>query len=128
MTDFVNSSHSEIDRLYNNYSYTTTQREHKGIEKEVCFSIIYVLNFKNDFLIKHFKGILQKDIGKRALKMNLKEALQRNIYFQNILSRHNDKATNPFTKSQLQTNMNKRPSKVDMKGKGKAPAVQLKEI
>ena len=63
-----------------------------------------------------------------AFKMNLKEALQRNIYFQNILSSHNDIATNPFTKSQLQTNMNKRPSKVDMKGKGKAPAVQLKEI
>ena len=130
MTDsvkFLNSSHSDFDRLYYNYSYNTTQQEHKGVEKEVC-SIIYILNFKNDFLIKHFKGILQKDIGKRALKMNLKEALQRNIYFQNIISRRVDIATNPFNKSELQTNMNKRPSKANMKGKGKASAVQPKEI
>ena len=39
--------------------------------------------------------------------MNFKEALQRNVYFQNfvyfqdIVSRHNDIPTNPFTKSQL---------------------------
>ena len=85
-------------------------------------------SFKNDFLIKRFKEILQKDIGKRVLKINLKETLQGNIYFQNIISRHSDIATNPFTKSQLQTSMNKRPSKADMKGKGKAPAVQPKEI
>jgi len=60
MADFVkflNYNHSDIDRLYHDYCYTTTQREHKDVEKEVC-SIIYVLNFKNDFLIKHFKGIL----------------------------------------------------------------------
>ena len=49
---FLNSSHSSIDRLHHDYSYTTTQREHK--EKEVC-SIIYALNFKNNFLLKHFK-------------------------------------------------------------------------
>ena len=50
------------------------------------------------------------------------------VYFQSIVSRPNDIPTNPFIKSQLQTNMNKRPSKADMKGKGKAPTVQPKEI
>ena len=101
MIDFVkffNSNHSDINKLYYNYSCTTTQRKHKGVEKEVC-SIIYVLNFKNYFPTNHFKGIPQKDIGKRALKMNLKEALQRNIYFQNIISGHNDIASNSFTKA-----------------------------
>ena len=97
-------------------------KKHKSVEKEVC-SIIYALNFINDFLIKHFKKISQKDIGKRVLKMNLKEALQENIYFQNNISRHN-----PFPKTQLQTTMNKRPSKANMKGKGKVLAVQPKEI
>ena len=128
LTDFPQTIIVVDERLYYNYSYTITSREHKGVEKEVCSSIIYVLNFKNDFLIKYFKEILQKDIVKMDFKMNLKEALQRNIYFQNILSSHNDIATNPFTKSQLQTNMNKRPSKADMKGEGKAPVVQPKEI
>ena len=36
MTDsvkFLNSSHSDFDRLYYNYSYNTTQQEHKGVEK-----------------------------------------------------------------------------------------------
>ena len=125
MVDFVkflNSSHSGINKLHHDYSYTTTQRAHKGVGKKVC-SIIYALNFKNKFLIKHAKGISQKDICKRILKMNLKEALQENIYFQNNISRHN-----PFPKTQLQTTMNKIPSKADMKGKGKAPAVQSKEI
>ena len=60
--------------------------------------------------------------------MNFKEALQRNVSFQDIVSGHNDIPTNPFTKSQLHTNMNKRPSQADMKGKGKALAVQPKEI
>ena len=60
--------------------------------------------------------------------MNLEKALQGNIYFQNIISRRVDIATNPFNKSELQTNMNKRPSKANMKGKGKASAVQPKEI
>ena len=64
------------------------QQEHKGARGKVCF-IIYTLNFKNDFLIKHFKEISQKDIGKRILKKNLKDALQENIYFQNNISRHN---------------------------------------
>ena len=53
--------------------------------------------------------------------MNLKEALQENIYFQNNISRHN-----LFPKTQFQTTMNKRPSMIDLKGKGKALAVQPK--
>ena len=88
------------------------------------FSLLYILlHFKNNFLIKHFKEISQKDIGKRILKINLKEALEENIYFQNNISRHN-----PFPKIQLQTTMNKRPSRANMKGKGKAPMVQPKGI
>ena len=63
------------DRLHHDFSNTTTtQQEHKGAQEKVCF-IIYNLNFKNDFLIKHFEEISQKDIGKRILKINLKEAL-----------------------------------------------------
>ena len=46
------------------------------------------------------------------------EALQKDIYFQNHVSRHN-----LFPKTQLQTTMSKRTSQAD-KGKGKAPAVQ----
>ena len=65
---------------------------HKGVQEKVCF-IIYTLNFKNDFLIKHFKEIAQKDIGKKILKMNLKEVLHENIY---NISRHN-----LFPKTQL---------------------------
>ena len=49
--------------------------------------------------------------------------MQENIYFQNNISRHN-----PFPKIQLQTTMNKRPSRANMKGKGKAPMVQPKGI
>ena len=92
---FLNSTHS--DRLHHDYSNTTTtQQEHKGAQGKVCF-IIYTLNFKNDFLIKHFKEISHKDIGKRILKMmNLKEAFHENIYFQNNISRHN-----LFPKTQL---------------------------
>ena len=96
MADFVkilNSTH--FDRLHHDYSNTTTQQEHKGVQKKVC-SIIYTLKFKNDFLIKHFKEISQKSIGKRVLKMNLKEALQENIYFQNNISRHNPFFQNPI--------------------------------
>ena len=97
MADFkkkLNSTHS--DRLHHDYSNTTTtQQEHKGVQGKVCF-IIYTLNFKNDFLIKHFKEISQKDIGKRILKMNLKEALHENIYFQNNISWHSH-----FPKTQL---------------------------
>ena len=52
---FLNSTHS--DRLHHDYSNTTTtQQEHKGAQRKVCFTI-YTLNFKNDFLIKHFKEI-----------------------------------------------------------------------
>ena len=91
---FLNSTH--FDRLHHDYSNTTTtQQEHKGAWEKVCF-IIYTLNFKNNFLIMHFKEISQKDIGKRILKMNLKEALHENVYFQNNISRHN-----PFPKTQL---------------------------
>ena len=63
--------------------------------------------------------------------MNFKEALQRKVYFQNIVyfqdivSGHNDIPTNPFIKIHLQTNMDKRPSR---KEKGKALAVQPKKI
>ena len=61
--------------------------------------------------------------------MNFKEALQRNVYFQNIVYFQDiDIPTNPLTKGQLQANMNKRPSKADMKGKGKTSAMQPKEI
>ena len=90
MVDFENFLNSTLsDRLHHDYSNTTTtQQEHKGAQGKVCF-IIYTLNFKNDFLIKHFKEISQKDIGKRILKKNLKDALQENIYFQNNISRHN---------------------------------------
>ena len=125
ITDFVkflNSCPSNIERLHHDYSYTTTQRGHKCVQRKVCF-VICTLNFKNDFLIKHFKEISQKYIGERILKMNLKEALHENVYFQNNISRNN-----LFPKTQLQTTINKKPSKTDMKGKGKASAVQPKEI
>ena len=125
ITDFVkflNSCPSNIERLHHDYSYTTTQRGHKCVQRKVCF-IICTLNFKNDFLIKHFKEISQKYIGERILKMNLKEALHENVYFQNNISRNN-----LFPKTQLQTTINKKPSKTDMKGKGKASTVQPKEI
>ena len=90
MVDFENFLNSTLsDRLHHDYSNTTTtQQEHKGAQGKVCF-IIYTLSFKNEFLIKHFKEISQKNIGKRILKKNLKDALQENIYFQNNISRHN---------------------------------------
>ena len=93
MKFFLNSNH--FDRLHHDYSNTTTtQQEHKGVQRKVCF-IIYTLNFKNDFLIKYFKEISQKDI-ERILKMNSKETLHENIYFQNNISRHSH-----FLKTQL---------------------------
>ena len=51
------------------------------------------------------------------------EALRENIYFQDHFSRHN-----PFPKTHLQATMSKRTSQADMKGKGKAPAVQPKQF
>ena len=54
--------------------------------------------------------------------MNLKEALHENFYSQNNISRHN-----LFPKTQLQTTMSKRTPQADVKGKGKAPAVQPKQ-
>ena len=74
---------------------TTTQQEHKSVRRKVCF-IIYTINLKNDFLIKYFKEISQKDIVERILKMNSKETLHENVYSQNNISRHN-----PFSKTQL---------------------------
>ena len=66
MTDFeifLNSTHS--DRLHHGYSNTTTtQQKHESVQEKVCF-IIYTLNLKNDFLIKHFKETSRKDIGER---------------------------------------------------------------
>ena len=55
--------------------------------------------------------------------MNLKETLHENVYSQNNISRHN-----PFPKTHLQTTMSKRTSQENMKGKGKAPAVQPKQF
>ena len=51
------------------------------------------------------------------------EALRENIYFQDHFSRHN-----PFPKTHLHTTMSKRTSQANMKGKGKAPAVQPKQF
>ena len=81
MADFekiLNSTH--FDRLHHDYSNTTTtQQEHKSVRRKVCF-IIYTLNLKNDFLIKYFKEISQKDIVEGILKMNSKETLHENVY------------------------------------------------
>ena len=107
---FLNSSPSNFERLHHNYSYTTTQQGYRSVQRKVCF-IRYTLNFKNDFSQKH--------ISKRILKRNLKELLHENVYSQNNISRHN-----LFPEPHLQTNINNRSSKADMKGKGKAPAVQ----
>ena len=66
--NFLNSSHPD-HHGYFHYS----ARAQRCIEK-VCF-IIYALNFKDDFLIKHFKRTLQKDIDKKVFKINFIEAL-----------------------------------------------------
>ena len=63
---FLNSS----DPDHHGYSYTTTQQEHNGVQKKFCL-IIYALNFKDDFLIKHFKRTLQMDIDRNALELHL---------------------------------------------------------
>ena len=53
--NFLNST--DFDKLHHDYSNTTTtQQEHKGVQRKVCF-ITYALNFINDILIKHFKEI-----------------------------------------------------------------------
>ena len=69
------------------------------------------------------KRLYKRTLTEKLLKKKIAEAFQENIYFQDHFSRHN-----PFPKTQLQTTMNKIPSKADMKGKGKAPAVQPKGI
>ena len=88
----------------------------------VLIKIFYIkkitLDFKSDFLKNLFKGILQE-----VFKKNFEEIVQKDVNFQN-----DDIATNPFIESQLQTNMDKRPSRVDWKRKGKAPVVQPNEI
>ena len=113
LVNILKSSHSNTNRLYHNT--TTTQQEHKSVQQKVCF-IIYTLNFKNIFLIKYFS---QNANGERNLnlKMNLKEALYEN--FQNNILRHNS-----FLITQMETTMSKRTSQADIKGKGKALAVQ----
>ena len=39
------------------------RKKYKSVQEKVCF-IIYAINFKNNFLLKDFKGILQKDIDR----------------------------------------------------------------
>ena len=93
---------THFDRLYHDCSNTTvTQQEHKSVQRDVCF-IIYTLNYKNDFLIKHFKKTLQRNIDRKVFKINSTKALQEDIYFQDHFSRHN-----LFPKTQLQTTMSK---------------------
>ena len=41
------------------------------VYRKKFFFIIYALNFKYDFLIKHFKRSLQKDIDRKALELHL---------------------------------------------------------
>ena len=88
----------------------------------VLIKIFYIkkitLDFKSDFLKNLFKGILQE-----VFKKNFEEIVQKDVNFQN-----DDIATNPFIESQLQTNMDKRPSRANWKRKDKAPVVQPNEI
>ena len=86
MADFVNflkSSHSDINILHHDYSYTTAQREHKSVQRKVCF----IINAFLVFPIKHFEKTLQKDIDRKVFKINFIEALQENIFFQDHFSR-----------------------------------------
>ena len=93
---------THFDRLHHDCSNTTvTQQEHRSVQWEVCF-IIYTLNYTNDFLIKHFKKTLQRNIDRKVFKINSTKALQEDIYFQDHFSRHN-----LFPKTQLQTTMSK---------------------
>ena len=106
--NLLNPTH--FDRLHHDCSNTiVTQQEHKSVQRDVCF-IIYTLNYKNDFLIKHFKKTLQRNIDRKVFKINSTKTLQEDIYFQNH---------NLFPKTQLQTTVSKRTSQAD-KGKGKA--------
>ena len=102
-----------FDRPHYDYSNTVaTQQEHKSVQRKVCIiNVVCFINAFLVFLIKYFKRISQKDIGKRISK----EVLQKTI-----CPKHN-----PFPKTQLQTTMNKRFSQKD---KGKALAVQPKGI
>ena len=91
-----------FDRIHHDCSNTTTtQQEHKDVRRKVCF----IINAFLAFLIKHFEKISQKDIDRKTFKITFTEALQKDIYFQNHVSRHN-----LFPKTQLQTTMSKRTS------------------
>ena len=113
--NLLNPTH--FDRLHHYcFDTTITQKEHKNVQRKVCF----IINAFLAFLIKYFEKILQKDINKKAFKITFTEALQENIYFQDRFSRHN-----LFPKTQLQTTMSKRTSQAD-KGKDKAPCFSYK--
>ena len=71
---------------------TTTQQEHRSVQRKVCF----IINAFLAFPIKHFEKTLQKDIDRKVFKINFIEALQENIYFQDHFSRRN-----PFPKTHL---------------------------
>ena len=104
-----------IDRIHHDCSNTaTTQQDHKDVQIKVCF----IINTFLAFLIKHFEKISQKHVDRKTFKITFTETLQKDIYFQNHVSRHN-----LFPKTQLQTTTSKRTSQAN-KGKGKAPAVQ----
>ena len=65
LVNILKSSHSNTNRLYHDYSdTTTTQQEHKGVQRKVCF----IINAFLAFLIKHFEKTLQKDIDRKLLK------------------------------------------------------------
>ena len=95
----LNFSHSDTNRLY--HDTTTTQQEHKSVQRKVYF----IINAFLAFLIKHFEKTLQKDIDRKVFKINFIEALQENIDFQDHFSRRNS-----FPKTHLQTTMSKRTS------------------
>ena len=95
----LNFSHSDTNRLY--HDTTTTQQEHKSVQRKVYF----IINAFLAFLIKHFEKTLQKEIDRKVFKINFIEALQENIDFQDHFSRRNS-----FPKTHLQTTMSKRTS------------------
>ena len=70
-----------FDRIHHDCSNTTTtQQEHKDVQRKVCF----IINTFLAFLIKHFENILQKDVDRKTFKITFTEALQEDIYFQNM--------------------------------------------
>ena len=69
-----------LDRSHHDYSnIVATQQEHKRVQRKVCsIKVVCFINAFLVFLIKYFKRISQKDIGKRISK----EAL---IFIPNII-------------------------------------------